>query len=400
MSAAPPPLAQLDTRAFPSFHHPSSSSSLLLAQPPAPPSPSSTTFDLSPHYFRNAVHEVQSVLYGGRGRDHAEIERVVGQLYATGAAFENPLTLARGKDAIKDMFALLALVPGTMWSEMGDVTESVGFDGNRLLIFTHTLHISLLPFLDSENARHFPGTTTATPSMRRSYSFFSLPATPFAQTPSATHASIDDNNDQDSTSPTSGLYSKTHPAFSATRWPSTSLLSLLNPKTIASSLTTLHVKLHTRLLFNEDGRIIGHEDLWGVKELVEGIFPVVGHLYSLNRQGLAWAAGLASRTLLGSSSGGNDKKALEAAKAKEKERDLEAAYGSAAADRGSPQGFRQQIKVLHPDLTLSAAALAGRGLEAPRELPSSNGLGLVDSPAVPGETRRAVPTTMQEDGEE
>ncbi|GAA5831823.1 hypothetical protein JCM11251_003899 [Rhodosporidiobolus azoricus] len=320
-----------------------------LGQPtPGPPSAHSTTFQPSVQYYRNTVHEVQSVLYGAKGRDRDEIERVCKEVYDDGASFENPLTLARGRRAIGDMFALLALVPGTMWSEMGDVAESQGYDGNRLYVFTHTLHISLLPFLDSENAPYLPGTTAATPSLRRSYSFFSLPATPYAQTPSAQNASLDE---EDETDDSPGIFSKTHPSFPGTRWPSTSLLSLLNPRTIASTLTTLHLKLHTRLLFNEEGRIIAHEDLWGLKELIEGVVPVVGHVYALNRQGLAWAAGFASRTLLGSSRK-TEQKQLGEAVAKAKERDLEAAYPP------------------------------GGGFEAPRALPS-NGLGLVEQKAVP-----------------
>jgi hypothetical protein len=149
-----------------------------------------------------------------------------------------------------------------MWSEMGDLTESSSYDGNRLLVFTHTLHISLLPFLDSEHVPHLPGTTNATPSLRRSYSFFSLPSTPYPQTPSATQPSIDFGDEEQQQSP--GIYSKTHPPFyQKDGGLSHSLLALLNPKTIASALTTLHLKIHTRLLFNEDGRIVGHEDIWG-----------------------------------------------------------------------------------------------------------------------------------------
>ncbi|BGO93031.1 hypothetical protein NBRC10512_004252 [Rhodotorula toruloides] len=277
----------------------------------------SPTRERTAAYFREAVNEVQSVLYGGKGRDRDEIARVVGELYDGGAIFENPLTLARGKEAIADMFALLALVPGTMWSEMGDLTESrSAYDGNRLMVFTHTLHISLLPSLDSENAPHIGGggggAATATPSMRRSYSFFSLPSTPYPQTPSSSYPSCPPETPANETAHP-GIFSKTHPAFSARdRWPSTSLLSALNPRTIASALTTLHLKLHTRLLFNEEGRIIAHEDLWGLKELVEGVFPIVGHLYAVNRQGIGWLAGLASRTLLRKQSASSEGKDEEA----------------------------------------------------------------------------------------
>lgn len=43
------------------------------------------------------------------------------------AAFENPLTLAKGSKAISEMFALLSLVPGSMHSESGEVAEASGY---------------------------------------------------------------------------------------------------------------------------------------------------------------------------------------------------------------------------------------------------------------------------------
>ncbi|GAA5955037.1 hypothetical protein JCM21900_002766 [Sporobolomyces salmonicolor] len=312
----------------------------------------------SPGYYRNAVDEVQSVLYGGKGRDRDQIRRVVEELYDGGGTFENPLTYAKGREAIGDMFALLGLVPGTMWSELGDVTESQGYDGNRLMIFSHTLHISLLPFLDSEDVQPL-ALGTATPSLRRSYSFFSLPSTPYPETPSAAQPSHDPGAD----SPTfRGIFSKTHPAFSA-QWPSHSLFSLLNPKTIASALTTLHLKLHTQLLFNEAGRIIRHEDLWGIKELLEGVFPIIGHLYAINRQGMGWLAGIASRKLLGRTKDSKGRGAEEATVGMDTSMQTPEGFGA-----GSRQLYRPPIDATRP--------LA------------SNGLGLV--------AERAVPTTIED----
>ncbi|BGP12906.1 hypothetical protein JCM10213v2_000823 [Rhodosporidiobolus nylandii] len=346
----------------------------------APPSPTAAAAtvdsELDSAYYRNAVQEVQSVLYGGRGRDADEIQRVVDGYYEQCASFENPLTLARGKEAVKELFALLAVVPGTMWSELGDITESVGYDGTRLLVFTHTLHMHLLPFLDSESAPYLPGYSASTPSRRRSYSLFSLPGTPFAQTPSGTHASLEPETPTADDAPP-GIFSKTHPAGGSTRWPSTSLLGLLNPKAVASALTTLHIKLHTRLLFNEEGRIIAHEDLWGVKELVEGVFPIVGHLYAVNRQACAWAAGWASRTLLSRA-----EPARRRGGRSEKEPDLEAAYRT-------PE-FK--LRPLH----IPAGGRAN-ALDPPAPL-TANGLGLVQDFAAPA-SPKAVPTTTMDDGE-
>ncbi|POY72010.1 hypothetical protein BMF94_5019 [Rhodotorula taiwanensis] len=275
----------------------------------------STSPQLSAAYFRRAVHRVHDVLYGGRGKDRTEIDNVVRELYDTGAAFENPLTLARGKPAIADMFALLALVPGSMWSEMGEVTHShSAFDGSRLVVFSHTLHISLLSFLERESAPPCGGggrggggggstatgggRTPATPSRQRSYSFFSLPGTPFPQTPSAQYGD-DGKSEAGGGEYSPGIFSKSYAAMTARdRWPAASLLRALSPRAIASSLATLHLKLHTRLVFNEEGRIIAHEDMWGLKEIVEGVFPLGAHLYSVNRQGLGWIASIASRILV------------------------------------------------------------------------------------------------------
>jgi hypothetical protein len=152
-------------------------------------------------------------------------------------------------------------------------------DGNRLLVMQHTLHIAFLPFLDPDSHTHHSSSPSS--GLHRSHSFFSLPATPHPQL-----------------TPDTGIFSKTHPASSA-RWPLRSFLSALKPRNLAVSLTTLHLKLHTRLVFNEHGKIIVHEDTWGLKEIVEGVFPIIGHLYAINRQGLGLVAGVASRTLFG-----------------------------------------------------------------------------------------------------
>lgn len=164
-------------------------------------------------------------------------------------------------------------------------------DGHRILTFSHTLHLELLPFLRSEQIQSF-GESTATPSRRRAFSIFSLPGTPFPQTPTA---SIRESFFGTPTS--EGIFSKTHPAISVSGL--RSLLSLLNPKLVASNLTTLNIKLHTRLLFSIEGKIMHHEDVWGLKELIEGLVPLGGFVYSLNRQGLGWMAGLISRKLVG-----------------------------------------------------------------------------------------------------
>ncbi|SGY34882.1 BQ5605_C002g01695 [Microbotryum silenes-dioicae] len=236
----------------------------------------------SPSYYRSTVVEVQSTLYGGKDRSRDDITAFVMECYDANAVFENPLTLATGHSAIAEMFSLLHVVPGLMVSEMGDIAESHGYDGNRLVVMEHVLHVQFLPFLDPNHAYlvHSPSSAT----LQRSHSFFSLPTTPHPQSTPDSAGSI---------------FSKTRSAGDGNVSPIGQILSSLSPRNLAVTLTTLHLRLHTRLLFNEHGKIIRHEDTWGIKEMVEGIFPIVGHVYELQRRGLGALAGVAARTLAG-----------------------------------------------------------------------------------------------------
>lgn len=67
-------------------HHPAPSS---LWHPEGLDSPKQV---LSAQHYRDAVDDVQSVLYGGRGRDRDEISRVVGDLYDSGASASSSLS--------------------------------------------------------------------------------------------------------------------------------------------------------------------------------------------------------------------------------------------------------------------------------------------------------------------
>ncbi|ORY85382.1 hypothetical protein BCR35DRAFT_302861 [Leucosporidium creatinivorum] len=249
----------------------------------------------SPGHWGKCVNQVQSVLYGGKGsRD--DIAFTVDELYDVNATFENPLTLAKGSKAISEMFALLSLVPGSMHSESGEVAEASGYNSLHTAFLQHTLHIALFPFLDPEYQPSPEIDSESSPShrpnaLRRAVSFFSLPSTPYSQR-SPQGGYVDPNAPP-------ALYSKTHPSSSA-RWPISNFISSLMPRNLALSLTTVHLKLTTRLVFNEHGKIILHEDTWGLKEVIEGVFPIASHLYSINRQGVGLVAGLASRVLLGS----------------------------------------------------------------------------------------------------
>lgn len=134
---------------------------------------------------------------------------------------------------------------------------------------SHTLHYRLLG----------PPSPEATSAELRAsdsfYSYSSVPSTPFSQSqpfPAMTPY----------TQPTH------HTVSEDGRWPLSHILRQLHPRTIIDHLSTLNIKLYSRLQFNETGRITRHEDVIGIRETIEGVFPILGHAYALNRQGLGY----------------------------------------------------------------------------------------------------------------
>ncbi|KAM0755897.1 hypothetical protein T439DRAFT_376181 [Meredithblackwellia eburnea MCA 4105] len=251
----------------------------------------------SPSFHRSAAVQVHQVLYGGARRDPNVIQTLVKDMYDAGAVFENPVTIARGQDAIADLFSLLGVVPGEMWSELGEICESPSYlDGSRLLVMSHTFHYRLLGNSSP------PGTSNSSTGLHPVHSFYSyssLPTTPYpgsSQVPLPT-TTIDSSNGGSSTHLP---LSQTHlPAKEDGKWPLSRILALLRPRVIIDHLSTVHLKMHSRLVFNEFGKIAHHEDVIGFKETVEALVPVLGAVYSLNRQGVGFLAQTASRVLLG-----------------------------------------------------------------------------------------------------
>jgi hypothetical protein len=141
-----------------------------------------------------------------------------------------------------------------------------------------------------------------------------------------------------------------------------------------------------------------------VKEIVEGVFPIVGHLYSVNRQLLAGFAGFASRTLLGSRQSTPPSSSSKSTQSGERG----VASGEGRAFR-TPETFRKEMKALHPELagsvphpassslSTTAPSYSLKAFEAPKTPLGSNGLGLVDEPASSPAPVKAVPTTMAEE---
>ncbi|KAI5481534.1 hypothetical protein MNV49_004291 [Pseudohyphozyma bogoriensis] len=266
-----------------------------LAIPPHPAGLDQGTLDAgysrpsSPSFIRSVVVELHGVLYGGRGRDRRAIQELVSEAYDSSAselnlsfAFENPATSARGQEQITDLFCLLGLVPGEMWTELGEICESQSYDGTRTIIIQHTIYLTLLPGLDAQ--AH--STPTFGTNFQSFYSY-SAPQTPYSTEPNTP-------------GPEFQFATQTHTVEAsegASSWPLASLLSKLGPKAVARRLTTVHLKLHSRLVFNELGKIIQHEDTWGLKELIESL-PLAGTVYAFNRTALGYLASTASKVLL------------------------------------------------------------------------------------------------------
>lgn len=62
------------------------------------------------------------------------------------------------------------------------------------------------------------------------------------------------------------------------------LWGLLHPRAVLKQLCTIHLRLMSRLEFNDAGHIIRHEDTWGLRETIEGIIPFASLIYALERR--------------------------------------------------------------------------------------------------------------------
>ncbi|WAQ86031.1 hypothetical protein PtA15_6A661 [Puccinia triticina] len=198
------------------------------------------------------------------------------------------------------IFALMSLIPGQIWSELGDICESEDYNGNRVVVFSHTLHFDLLAS-SGERGPAWGGMQTP---------YLSVPATPHVGTPSVSgrfpsgfQAALVSRM----ASQTSLLGERLRLAggepSGGTTWPLQWLLAELSPRTLAARLARFDLTLSTRLQFNEQARIVSHEDIWGIKQLVECLAPAfLVHIYSCNRWLIGIAADLLSRNYLRSSS--------------------------------------------------------------------------------------------------
>jgi len=158
------------------------------------------------------------------------------------------------------------------WTEIDDVSESESFDGHRKTIVEHNLNILVFPSLHTDT-----GTATQ----------FSL-----------------SNESLSSPMPP-------HPIHPSLRIPGTSL-------TVPSPFH-LQLRIITRFLFNEQGRITHHRDFWDVKDVM-GLVPGVSLAQWIGTRIAARGLSYASRAWLrspGASEADSDIRELESGYATE-----------------------------------------------------------------------------------
>ncbi|KAL9934640.1 hypothetical protein V8E36_006415 [Tilletia maclaganii] len=59
---------------------------------------------------------------------------------------------------------------------------------------------------------------------------------------------------------------------------------LFHPRAALKALCSFQIRVMTRLEFNDNGMIVRHEDMWSVREAIEGIVPFAGLVYALERR--------------------------------------------------------------------------------------------------------------------
>lgn len=256
--------------------------------------------------YKEAIVEIYESLYHYQRYRTSEEEQAVvcciNKWYDIHATFENPLVSANGLVAIVHNFSLMSLIPGHTWSELGDVCESEDYRGfysslpqrverfvltllffcgekvgNRIVVFSHTLHFTLL------------GAGWAQPPTVSNTPYHSHPPTPFLHTPTVVSAV---------SSPFTVSRFSNRLQAAATVWPLAFLASKFSPINLIRRSTTFHLTLSTTLRFNEQARIVSHEDRWGIRETIEFLAPApINAAYGLLRNVLSIAGDSLGRIL-------------------------------------------------------------------------------------------------------
>ncbi|KAG0147592.1 hypothetical protein CROQUDRAFT_655976 [Cronartium quercuum f. sp. fusiforme G11] len=206
--------------------------------------------------YKEAIVEIYESLYHYQrhrtGEEEQAVVRCIKKWYDGNSTFENPLVHAIGLAAIVHNFSLMSLIPGHTWSELGDVCESEDYLGNRVVVFSHTLHFTLL------------GPGWAQPPTVFNTPHHSHPPTPFLHTPTVLSAA---------SSPFTSYRLAPRLQSVTTVWPLAFLASRFSPVHLIRQCTSFHLTLSTTLRFNEQAKIVSHEDRWGIKETIEFLAP-------------------------------------------------------------------------------------------------------------------------------
>ncbi|KAI8459018.1 hypothetical protein BY996DRAFT_4576439, partial [Phakopsora pachyrhizi] len=270
--------------------------------------------------YRSVIIDIYQSLYDFQRHrnDDQEIRLIncINKWYDPSAVFENPFTRAAGSQAIIDQFSLMSLIPGKIWSELGDVCESDDYDGNRVIIFTHTLHFELL---QNRNHQSNEISQQQASSIRSQLDNASLPQTPYLSsiqsqlnllTPTITnYFNQSHHHNHQSNVTTSSTYNhnqqqqhhrfRVRQAGSQTEWPISWLISRLNPIEILKNLTNLDLKLLTKLHLNEQSRIVYHEDVWGLKQVLEFLIPsFVNQAFGIQRSLVGFVGNFVAQRLI------------------------------------------------------------------------------------------------------
>ena len=125
---------------------------------------------------------------------------------------------------------------------------------------SHTLHYRLLGSPTPVDPSASSAELRASDSF---YSYASSPSTPFLHHPLPTPPTNDPAPE-----PTTHSYTPTlHTVSEEGRWPLSHVFRTLRPRNIVDKLSTVNIKLYSRLEFNETGRISRHEDVIGIREI-------------------------------------------------------------------------------------------------------------------------------------
>ncbi|KAF9519054.1 hypothetical protein BS47DRAFT_1388473 [Hydnum rufescens UP504] len=219
----------------------------------------SSTSDVLQHRYPSTVSVLRlgSILHLGDTRSAVE------KLYERDAVYSNPLLTASSGDVIKDIHSLMHqftavsvptpfsivksifgrdastswLTLGKVWSEVGEVCESDLYDGHRKVVIEHTVYLLFLPDLFSPDGD----------TRQDIVPFSNLSGSPYSLDSAA-----------GSTFPT---LPKSRPTFGSAA------------RVLMALARQVSLPVHTRLSFNDSGRIVHHQDIWDVKDVLALLIP-------------------------------------------------------------------------------------------------------------------------------